>query len=338
MTRWIKRAAIAFLGLILLIVGGGWVHERLRRSALPGDYPAPGELVSINGRNLHLNCTGEGEPVVLLESGFGPYGSLGWHSVQPLVSEFTTTCSYDRAGYMWSDPGEAPRDGIHAANELHSLLEARSVAPPYVLVGHSGGGVLVRIFDQAFPGEARGFVFVDSGHPEQEKRLPRPSGAGNPPQGLLTFLTETGFWRLVLPLVVPPPQPDASPREQMIRETILAYWPTSMQAVASEISVVEQTAQQVPVPGNLSPRPVVVLSRSKFAVELGDPEGLIEETRTAWTQMQDELTELSGNSVHRIVPDTSHEVQIDAPEAVAAAIYEVVTSVRTGQKLTRDGE
>lgn len=313
------------------------MYEHLRRSALPTDYPPPGNVISVNGRGLHINCTGEGAPVVLLESGFAPYGSLGWSEVQPGVSEITKTCSYDRAGYMWSEPGEEPRDGVRAVNELHSLLQAASVSPPYILVGHSGGGILVRIYDEQFPGEVAGLVFVDSSHPEQEQRLPRASGGSTPPAGVLTILTETGLWRLLVPLFAPPPPPDPTSREQMIRETILAYWPLSMHALASELSVVEQTARQVPVRGNLSPRPIAVLSRGNFAVGLGDPEGLIEETRTAWMEMQNELTALSNNSLHRIVPNASHEVQVDAPEAVTAAISQVVDAVRTGGQLPGNG-
>ena len=232
---------------------------------------------------------------------------------------------------MWSEPGELPRDGVRAVKELHSLLEAASIAPPYILVGHSGGGILVRIYDDQFPGEVAGFVFVDSSHPEQQQRLPRASGGSTPPAGVLTVLTETGLWRLVVPLFAPPPPPNPTPREERTRETILAYWALSMHALSSELSVVEQTAREVPVPGILSPRPIVVLSRSDFGVELGDPEGLIEETRMAWTEMQNELADLSSNSVHRIVPNTSHEVQIDAPEAVIAAISEVVSAIRTGE-------
>jgi pimeloyl-ACP methyl ester carboxylesterase len=334
---WTRRAAIGVFALVVVILGGGWIFEHLRRLTLPTSYPPPGDLVSVNGRNLHLNCTGDGEPVVLLESGFGPYGSLGWFAVQPGVSELTKTCSYDRAGYMWSEPGEEPRDGVRAADELHSLLQAASVPPPYVLVGHSGGGVLVRIYDAQFPGEVAGFVFVDSSHPEQEQRLPRPSGGSTPPRGMLTVLTETGLWRLVVPLFVPPRPPNLTPREQMIGDTILAYWPLSMHALAAEISSVDQTARQVPVPGDLTPRPIIVLSRSDFAVELGDPEGLIEETRTAWMEMQSELAELSSNSRHRIVPNTSHEVQIDAPEAVIGAISEVVNTIRTTGRLRASG-
>jgi pimeloyl-ACP methyl ester carboxylesterase len=337
MARWTRRVTIGLVGLLAVVLGGGSIYEHIRRSALPGRYPPPGDVVSVDGRRLHLNCTGEGEPVVVLESGFAPYGSLGWSYVQPSVSEITKTCSYDRAGYMWSEPGEAPRDGVRAVNELHSLLETASISPPYVLVGHSGGGVLVRIYDDRFPGEVAGFVFVDSSHPEQEQRLPRASSGSTPPAGVLTVLTETGLWRLAVPLFAPPPPPNPTPREKRMRETILAYWPLSMHGLASELSVVDQTARQVPVPGVLSPRPVVVLSRSDFAVELGDPEGLIEETRTAWMAMQNELADLSTNSVHRIVPNTSHELQIDAPEAVIVAISEVVNAIRTDEDLVENG-
>jgi pimeloyl-ACP methyl ester carboxylesterase len=329
---WTKRVAIGVLVVVVAVLGGGWIVEHIRRLALPTDYPPPGDLVTVEGHDLHLNCTGDGEPVVLLEAGFAPYGSAGWFGVQPAVSEFTKTCSYDRAGYMWSEPGAEPRDGLRSVRELHDLLQAASVPAPYVLVGHSGGGILVRIYDHQFPGEVAGFVFVDSSHPEQERRLPRPSG-GALPAGMLSFIAETGLWRLLVPLFAPPPPPNATASEERVREAILAYWPLSIHALAAELSVVEQTARQASASGNLGSRPVVVLSRSDFAEELGDPKGLIEETRTTWTEMQNELAMLSSNSVHRIVPNTSHEVQLDAPDAVIGAISEVVKAIRTGDDL-----
>jgi pimeloyl-ACP methyl ester carboxylesterase len=320
---------MGFVALAAVALIAGAIYEHLARLSLPRDYPPPGILVAVAGRHQQLNCTGTGEPTVVLESGFAPYGSLGWFAVQPVVSNLTRTCSYDRAGYLWSDRSAKPRDGIELARELHELLAAASVFPPYVLVGHSGGGILVRIYDHEFPGEAAGFVFVESSHPEQQRRLPKPATGSTPPAAILEVLTGTGLWRFV----VHAPRPSHVPPK--VHDAILAYWPLSIHALAAELAVVDETAREVPTPGLLGSRPIVVLTRSNFGVEFGDPEGLVEQSRAAWTQMQQEIAALSVNSVHRTVPNTSHELQIDAPEAVVEAISDVVDAVRTGEPLVR---
>src|SRR5258706_10090895 len=124
---------------------------------------APGRLVDIGGQRLHLNCTGSGVPTVLLESGTGDV-SVIWSLVQPGVSAFTRVCSYDRGGYAWSDPGTQPRTFAQLALELHTALERLHVGPPYVLVGQSYGGLVIRGFAARYRSEVTGMVMVDAVH------------------------------------------------------------------------------------------------------------------------------------------------------------------------------
>src|SRR5689334_4275127 len=113
-----------------------------KAGALP---PPPGRLVDVGGQRIHLNCTGRGSPTVVFENGAGDF-SIVWSLVQPRVSEFTRACSYDRAGYAWSDPGARPRTYDQISLELHSALERAGERGPYVLVGQSYGGLVVRGF------------------------------------------------------------------------------------------------------------------------------------------------------------------------------------------------
>ena len=99
-------------------------------------------------------------------------GSWGWDHLRDELSQVSRVCAYDRAGIIWSEPREGPRDAERIADELHALLVAASEAPPYVMVGHSLGGLLVRVYDGRHPGETVGFVFVDASHPEQDYRFP----------------------------------------------------------------------------------------------------------------------------------------------------------------------
>jgi pimeloyl-ACP methyl ester carboxylesterase len=129
---------------------------------IPGFTP-PGKLVDIGGYRLHLHCTGKGNPTVVLIAGGGDF-SFDWSLVQPNVSRFARVCSYDRAGLAWSDPGPTPRTMRQDAHELHTLLSAAQIQAPYVLVGHSMGGLIARVYAAQYPNEVAGMVLVDATH------------------------------------------------------------------------------------------------------------------------------------------------------------------------------
>ncbi|MBL8265402.1 alpha/beta fold hydrolase [Steroidobacter sp.] len=135
--------------------------------------PPPGQMVDIGGRSLHLYCTGpqDAKPTVIIEGGLGEM-SPSYHWVQAGVSQQTRVCSYDRAGLGWSDDSPEPRDAEHMVHDLHELLKAAHVGPPYVLAGHSLGGLLILGYTRRYPEEVAGLVFLDSSHPEQKARLP----------------------------------------------------------------------------------------------------------------------------------------------------------------------
>ena len=125
----------------------------------------PGRLVDAGGFRLHLHCTGTGTPSVVLEAALGG-SSISWSLVQPSVARLTCVCSYDRAGFGWSDAGSMPRTAGRVADELRVVLDRGGVPPPYVLVGHSFGGLVVRIFAARHPSDVAGLVLVDPAHPE----------------------------------------------------------------------------------------------------------------------------------------------------------------------------
>jgi pimeloyl-ACP methyl ester carboxylesterase len=124
----------------------------------------PGSLVDVGDSRLHLASAGEGAPTVILEAALGA-SSISWSLVQPEVARLTRVCSYDRAGFGWSDGGPLPRTARRIAAELHVLLERAKVPPPYLLVGHSFGGIVTRVFACDYRNEVAGLVFVDPAHP-----------------------------------------------------------------------------------------------------------------------------------------------------------------------------
>jgi hypothetical protein len=157
--RWLLYPVMAMMALVA--VGGG--YETVS-GALDEDFPMPGQLIDVGGHSLHLNCRGSGSPTVILEPGAGGISStLAW--ITPAVARDTRVCVYDRAGRGWSEPADGPQDGAQIANDLHTLLERAHVPGPYVMAGHSFGGLYVLAFAARYPDEVAGLVLLDSTEP-----------------------------------------------------------------------------------------------------------------------------------------------------------------------------
>ena len=166
--KWIKRIGFGFVCLVIALLLIGTIYQFISSKIDENAYPPPGKLVDIGGYRLHINCTGEGGPAVILDSGLGG-NSLEWTLVQPKLAKFTRVCSYDRAGQGWSDESPLIRTSQNIVDELHTLLHKAEVPEPYILVGHSSGGINMRLYASYYPNEVAGVVLVDSAHEDQLK-------------------------------------------------------------------------------------------------------------------------------------------------------------------------
>ena len=175
----VGRVLIGLVGLVVLLGVVGAVYESVAEAADARAYPAPGRMVDVGGYRLHVNCLGTGSPTVVIDSGLGDW-SASWRSwVQPEAAKATRVCTYDRAGIGYSEPGPLPRTAAHFAQELHTLLQHADIPGPYVLVGHSAGGLTVRVFADAYPAEVVGVVLIDSMSPT----LATQAAPSTPPDG-----------------------------------------------------------------------------------------------------------------------------------------------------------
>jgi pimeloyl-ACP methyl ester carboxylesterase len=328
--RWLGYALRGFIILILLLAAIGATYQSIESSRDLRVNPPPGRFVDVGGHKMHLVCTGQGAPTVLLESGLSN-DWLVWYKVQPAISKLTRVCSYDRAGLGFSDPRpEQQPDSRNIAHNLHMLLTNAGVNPPYVLVGHSIGGIHIRVYQNLYPADIVGMVLVDSGHPDQEKRIPPEMKEF---QSRLYF--EGKLWGLAVPLGLTRLMGacDGEPPEiKAMQRTVECRW----QAVKASEAEVNASASEDEGrhTGSLGSLPLVVLSRDP---EKGAAPGLIppelsRRFEDQWSQMQEELVHLSTNGSQVIATGSSHYAQMDRPDVVIAGIQEVVDAARLTSK------
>jgi pimeloyl-ACP methyl ester carboxylesterase len=314
--KWMRRIGLVLVAALALVVLAGIAFEQWSRRVAKSRFIPPGQMLVVDGVDSHLYCTGNGTPTVIFESGLDTDGSLGWSNIQPKVAELTRACSYDRAGIMWSAPRNGVRDARTIANELRALLASASEAPPYVMVGHSLGGPLVRVFAEAVgPDAVQGVVLVDSSHPEQLQRAPVPEGGG-PPATLLRVLAATGGLRLL-------DEDGALGLSEDARLRAAAFAPQSVGGLLGEFQAIEATFQQAGATGSLGDRPLVVLTALDKPPEMLEP----------WLVLQRELAKLSTNSDQRFVPNCGHYIQHEQPDVVVTAVRDVVRAVRGEEAL-----
>ena len=313
--RWLVYLVLAALGIAS--VGGG--YETVRESLDARAYPTPGQLLDVGGHRLHLHCTGSGSPTVVLEPGLGGASSdLGW--IAPVVSRDSRVCVYDRAGRGWSDAADGPHDGAHIAADLHALLDRAHVPGPYVLAGHSFGGLYVLSFAAQFPDQVAGMVLLDSTAPKPGPARPTNTESNSVLRrvsALLPAAAHLGAVRLLAHAdygSLPPRSRDEARANSSTARHLASFIEESVEGAAS--------TQQAASLTDLSGKPLIVLTADKGSDE-------------QWQSAQDHLATLSTNSLHRHVDATHASLLDDKADSAAAsqAIHDVVASVRTSQPL-----
>ncbi|NEN83947.1 alpha/beta fold hydrolase [Paenibacillus elgii] len=196
--KW-KRMLLVVFSIVTLLFGSGFIYEWIASKQAKKDFPPPGKLVEVGGYRLHLQKLGSGSPTIILEAGSGET-SLSWRNIPEQLAEFATVVTYDRAGYAWSEKANTARTGANIVQELHSALKKEGIDGPYLLVGHSLGGLYARLFAQTYPNDITGLVLIDA-RPENDERegkpiLERENFAENPPASFLKLLKMSGGFRL----------------------------------------------------------------------------------------------------------------------------------------------
>lgn len=184
---------------MLLLIGAAFLYEWFASSQAKKDFPPPGTLVQVDGYQLHMHKQGNGSPTILMEAGSGET-SLSWRDIPAELAQHATVVTYDRAGYAWSESAPTERTGANIVKDLHAALEKENIRGPYIMVGHSLGGMYARLFAQTYANEVQSLVLIDA-RPEDDERdtkalLEQAQFQGNPPASLLSLLKVSGTFRL----------------------------------------------------------------------------------------------------------------------------------------------
>ena len=322
---WLARGAVALFIFFIVLSLAGLVYQSVGAARDAREFPAAGRLVDIGGRNVHLYCTGtaiDGRPTVILETlsgGLSPY----WAWVQPEVAQATRVCSYDRAGRGWSEFDTEPPTLQRTASDLRAALEAAGETGPYVMVGHSLGGIYVRHFAAEFADEVSGLVLVDSSHPAQFERFPElwaESEAFLKYMRTFPFLARLGLFRLYFDTGGQMDFGDL-PERQIAESAAFLATPNHWRSNLAEMTAAPGIYEEAQTLGALGSMPLAVISAGQNQT-------------TGWSELQAELPELSSNSSHVIVEDAAH-ASLAFNEAHAretsAAILAVVEAVKAGR-------
>lgn len=322
---------VGFLYVITFLIGSGVFYQFVSTKLDNSKYPPLGKMVDIGGYKLHINSTGTGGPTVVLDAGTG-CSSLDWALVQPEISKFTRVCSYDRAGNGWSEESPLVRTSQNIVDELHTLLKNAGISGPYILVGHSSGGINALLYSSRYPDEVVGVVLVDSSHEDQLQRFPPE------PKSLLgkivrsrkfsLFLAYIGFLRLACPL--------ARKRIEMFPEHIQDMYlaksvtPKFIRLCFEEISKFEESLKQLKSAGNfLDEKPLIVITAGKVFEELGGlySQEYVAEMNKVWKVLQKELVTKSAKGKQLIAERSNHMITHQQPDIVVEAVREIVNTI-----------
>jgi len=316
-------------GAITALILGGmfveyWLEKRDRKN-----FPSPGRCINLSGQSLHLHCTGEkqaGKPLILLEAGTACW-SYYWRLVQPEIAKFARVCSYDRAGLGWSSGGQKPRSAQKITAELHSALQEGDEPSPYIIVGHSFGGIFARDFARAYPNEIAGMVLIDSAHEDQLRVMPEAYEAARRIQfsfSIFAAFHRIGILRLLGKTVLARFATLRTPDERkLFLATLLAsrYFETRRDEMYTLLNPPKPEDRLL----SLGDRPLVVIKASGEPREL--PRGMTphrwQQQRCAWDEIQHGLLTLSPTSRLFTADKSIHTVQIEQLDMVVNAIRQV---------------
>ena len=351
-----RQQALCFVmtPIFAATIGAGHAAEADDAVARDAPYAQAQQLVDVDhGRRLNLYCVGAGSPTVVFDAGLGG-DTASWDSVQAAVAQHTRACAYDRAGLGFSDPATRPSTSANTVDDLQRLLSAAGIKPPYILVGHSAGGLNMRLFAYGHAAEVAGMVLVDPSHEDAE---PRERAAVD--QATKTKWEQSDADQLekksqcvaaaeshrlvrggaLYRQCIPEPEPhwsDAMNRVASRRNATPSY----QRATFSELKNFDTASADElrAARHSLGDMPLIVLTQAPRQPGPGQTQELRDMLNRMWETLHDEIAAESTRGVNRIVPGTGHFIQWDRPQVVVDAILEVLAQTREPPSPVSTGE
>lgn len=317
----------AVFALAIILVVTTWGAGAVLKSNMLQQNPAPGQMVNVDSQEMHIYCTGEGNPTVILAAGLDDF-SIVWSQVQPEIARVTRVCSYDRAGLGWSEASPNPRTSEVMVEELHALLQNAGVEGPYILVGHSFGGALMRLYAHRHPEEVAGMVLVDAAPDDLFVRVPFWRNAIEGKLSLYRTLAPLSSFGLLAFT------PGSIPNRGMPDDVLAQYRAVAVSTDYFRTGVAENEAFESNLAEvrnasvSLRDIPLVVISRGYWDPMPGFSEFENQQAWQMWQEMQVELLSLSTNSRQIIATESEHNIQLQQPKLVIDATLELVGAIR----------
>ena len=317
--------------VLALLVFAGVVYEVNAETAVAAQYPAPGRLIEVNGRMMHIQCSGSGSPTIILDAGQGGW-STDWTNIMPELSANNRVCAYDRAGYGWSDPAEDARSPQDAANDLAALLSAAQIEPPYLLAGFSHAGLANRIFAAQHSDDMAGMVLIDPAtefdneimSPELRQQQQTAVGMFNG----FAFMAKTGLLRLMGTenMAGSAPFISTDPANPDIYYTFIAnpqWWAASAQEFESGLNEAHMT--MVRGQGAIPDIPLVIIGSD--VLDAGGSATMEKLQDARYEKLQD-LAAQSIQGEFVIAVDSTHNIIHDRPDVVVDAVEAILADAR----------
>lgn len=323
----IKKIGVGLFVLIVIVLISGFIFERVSRTEAEKISPY-GDFVQLENHRLHYLQKGTGGPTVVFETAFDPAGHLQWLNIQKNLPKTFTTISYDRAGVLWSERGINPKSGEKIAEELYELLKKAKAPKPYILVGHSLGGILTRFFVKKYSPDVAGIILVDSQFPNDQDFLsPKLYEMVNQglPSRFLKFGNEFGFVRVMFDNMFP--NTEQYKYQNSIMPTLLYKSAYGVLEEQDEMKNIKNEASKI---NSFDSIPLVVITaadKNRFNNFISD-EKLKSEMLNAWDKMQKNLLNLSSESKQILATNSGHYINQDQPEIIENEIIEMLKKLQ----------
>lgn len=322
--KWSKRIGLGLIGIFGVLTLSGLLYQSISTKLDENKYPPIGKMVDVGGYHLHINCSGNGGPTVVLDAGMG-CNSLEWALVQSEIAKFAKVCSYDRAGYGWSDESSLERTSLNIAVELHTLLHNAEIPGPYILVGHSLGGANIRLYASKYPDEVIGIILVDSAHEDQLNKFPMPQVNTN----VALFFSYTGLNRILSYLPENQEALKMFPTDIQEMSLTQSRHTKFMKTLFGEMVNIKKSFAQLRDAGNLHDKPLIVITAAK-RIHYDGTEYTEEQIEELWKDsriQQKDLVSKSTKGKQVIAEQSDHMITRHQPNIIVESVREIVNEI-----------